>query len=31
MRTVGQVSGAIAGLSLVMIILGLIGKRAPTG
>jgi hypothetical protein len=28
MRTVGQVSGAVAGLSLVMIIFGLIGKKA---
>jgi len=27
MQTVGQVSGAIGGLSLVMIIIGLIGKK----
>ena len=27
METVGTVSGAVAGLSLVMIILGLIGKK----
>jgi hypothetical protein len=30
MRTVGQVSGAVSGLSIVMIIVGLIGKKAPT-
>jgi type VI protein secretion system component VasF len=28
MQTVGQVSGAVGGLSLVMIIVGLIGKKA---
>jgi len=27
MQTVGQVAGAVGGLSLVMIIIGLIGKR----
>jgi hypothetical protein len=31
MRTVGQVSGAVGGLSLAMIIIGLIGKKVPTG
>jgi hypothetical protein len=31
MRTVGQVSGAVGGLSLAMIIIGLVGKKAPTG
>ncbi len=28
MTTVGQVSGALGGLSLVMIVIGLIGKKA---
>lgn len=28
MRTVGQVSGVVFGLSLVMIVVGLIGRRA---
>ena len=28
MTTVGQVSGAVGGLSLVMIVIGLIGKKA---
>jgi type VI protein secretion system component VasF len=28
MQTVGEVSGAVGGLSLVMIIVGLIGKKA---
>jgi hypothetical protein len=28
MRTVGQVSGAVGGLSIAMIIVGLIGKKA---
>ena len=28
MRTVGQVSGAVGGISIVMIIFGLIGRRA---
>ncbi len=27
MRTVGQVSGAVGGISLVMIVIGLIGKK----
>jgi len=27
MRTVGQVSGVVCGLSLVMIVFGLVGKR----
>ena len=31
MRTVGQVSGVVGGLSVAMIIVGLIGKKAPTG
>jgi hypothetical protein len=31
MRTVGQVSGAVGGLSIAMIIVGLIGKKVPTG
>ena len=31
MRTVGQVSGGVSGLSIAMIIVGLIGKKAPTG
>jgi hypothetical protein len=31
MRAVGQVSGAVSGISIVMIILGLIGKKVPTG
>jgi hypothetical protein len=31
MRTVGQVTGAVGGLSLVMIIVGLVGKKAPIG
>ena len=29
MRTVGEVSGGVGGLSLVMIALGLIGRKAP--
>lgn len=29
MRTVGEVSGAVGGISLVMIVLGLIGRKAP--
>jgi hypothetical protein len=29
MRTVGEVSGAAAGISLVMIAFGLIGRKAP--
>ena len=29
MRTVGQVSGAVGGISLVMIVFGLIGSKAP--
>ena len=28
MRTVGEVSGAVGGISLVMIVLGLIGRKA---
>ena len=28
MRTVGEVSGAVGGISLVMIVFGLIGRRA---
>jgi hypothetical protein len=28
MRTVGQVSGAVAGIGLVMSIIGMVGKRA---
>lgn len=31
MSTVGQVSGAVGGISVAMIIVGLIGKKAPTG
>ncbi len=31
MQTVGQVSGVVGGISIVMIIFGLIGKKAPTG
>jgi hypothetical protein len=31
MRAVGQVSGAVGGISIAMIIVGLIGKKAPTG
>jgi hypothetical protein len=31
MRTVGQVSGGVSGLSIAMIIVGLIGKKAPIG
>jgi hypothetical protein len=31
MRAVGQVSGAVGGLSIAMIIVGLIGKKAPIG
>ena len=31
MSTVGQVSGAVGGISLAMIIIGLIGEKAPTG
>ncbi|WP_234684893.1 hypothetical protein [Bradyrhizobium monzae] len=29
MRTVGEVSGAVGGISLVMIVFGLIGCKAP--
>ncbi|MGV7213236.1 hypothetical protein [Bradyrhizobium sp. UFLA05-112] len=29
MRTVGEVSGAVGGLSIVMIMFGLIGRKAP--
>jgi hypothetical protein len=29
MRTVGEVSGIISGVSLVMIVFGLIGRKAP--
>ncbi|UPK35317.1 hypothetical protein IVB18_46430 [Bradyrhizobium sp. 186] len=29
MRTVGQVSGAVGGISLVMIVFGLIGRKVP--
>ncbi|HEX9209437.1 MAG TPA: hypothetical protein VF901_02905 [Bradyrhizobium sp.] len=29
MRTVGQVSGAVGGISLVVIVFGLIGSKAP--
>jgi hypothetical protein len=29
METVGQVSGAVSGIGLTMIIVGLIGKRTP--
>jgi len=29
MRTVGQVSGVVGGISIAMIIVGLIGKKAP--
>jgi multidrug resistance efflux pump len=29
MRTVGEVSGAVGGISLVMILFGLIGRKAP--
>jgi hypothetical protein len=29
MRTVGEVSGAVGGISLVMIAFGLIGRKAP--
>jgi hypothetical protein len=29
MRTVGDVSGAVGGLSLVMIVFGLVGRKAP--
>jgi hypothetical protein len=31
MSTVGQVSGVVGGISIAMIIVGLIGKKAPTG
>jgi hypothetical protein len=31
MRTVGQLSGAGGGISVAMIIVGLIGKKAPAG
>ena len=31
MSTVGQVSGVVGGISVAMIIVGLIGKKAPTG
>jgi hypothetical protein len=30
MSTVGQVSGVVGGISIAMIIVGLIGKKAPT-
>ena len=29
MRTVGEVSGVVGGISLVMIVFGLIGRKAP--
>jgi hypothetical protein len=29
MRTVGEVSGAVGGISLIMILFGLIGRKAP--
>jgi hypothetical protein len=29
MRTVGEVSGVVGGVSLVMIVFGLIGRKAP--
>ncbi|QOZ42695.1 hypothetical protein XH89_03850 [Bradyrhizobium sp. CCBAU 53340] len=29
MRTVGEVSGAVGGISLVMIVFGLIGRKVP--
>ncbi len=29
MRTVGEVSGAVGGISVVMIVLGLVGSKAP--
>ena len=29
MRTVGEVSGAVGGISLAMIVFGLIGRKAP--
>ena len=29
MRTVGEVSGAVGGISIVMIVFGLIGRKAP--
>ncbi len=29
MRTVGQVSGVVGAIALVMIVMGLIGKKAP--
>ncbi|UPK35327.1 hypothetical protein IVB18_46485 [Bradyrhizobium sp. 186] len=29
MRTIGQVSGAVGGISLVMIVFGLIGRKVP--
>lgn len=31
MSTVGQVSGAVVGISIVLIVFGLIGKKVPTG
>ncbi|OAF17099.1 hypothetical protein [Bradyrhizobium neotropicale] len=31
MRTVGQASGAVGAISLVMIVFGLIGRNAPGG
>jgi hypothetical protein len=31
MSTVGQVSGVVVGIGTVLIILGLIGKKVPTG
>jgi hypothetical protein len=29
MRTVGEVSGAVGGISFVLILFGLIGRKAP--
>lgn len=29
MRTVGDVSGAVGGISLVMVVFGLVGRKAP--
>ena len=29
MRTVGEVSGVVGGISLVMIVFGLVGRKAP--
>jgi hypothetical protein len=31
MRAAGQVSGFVCGLSIALIIVGLIGKKSPTG